>query len=163
MNTDQVTILEADLSRPDHGAVIVELLNSYAMDPMGDGKPLSETTRRTLIPALREHPTTLIFLAYRGAEPIGLAVCFRGFSTFAARPLLNIHDFYVIPSCRGTGVSRHLLTAVEKRAREMDCCKLTLEVLENNHRALGVYSAAGFKQATYQPEAGGSLFFTKPL
>ena len=33
----------------------------------------------------------------------------------------------------------------------------------HNRRALGVYHAAGFKQATYQPEAGGSLFFTKPL
>jgi GNAT superfamily N-acetyltransferase len=116
-----------------------------------------------LIPALREHPTTMIFLAYRGAEAIGLAICFRGFSTFAARPLLNIHDFYVASAGRGTGIGRFLLLAIEKRAREIGCCKLTLEVLENNHRAMGVYQAAGFKQATYQPEAGGSLFFAKPL
>lgn len=163
MNENQITILEADLAREEHGATIVELLNGYSMDPMGDGAPLSENTRRTLISGLREHPTTMIFLAFRGSEPIGLAICFRGFSTFAARPLLNIHDFYVASSGRGTGIGRQLLAAVEKRAREIGCCKLTLEVLENNRRALGVYHAAGFKQATYQPEAGGSLFFTKPL
>ncbi|EDY19241.1 GCN5-related N-acetyltransferase [Chthoniobacter flavus Ellin428] len=163
MSSDAITILEADLSREDHGATILQLLDAYSRDPMGDGAPLSENTRRTLIPGLRAHPTTMIFLAYRGSEPIGLAICFRGFSTFAARPLLNIHDFYVAAAGRGTGIGRQLLAAVEKRAREIGCCKLTLEVLENNRRALTVYHAAGFKQATYQPEAGGSLFFTKPL
>jgi len=164
MNADAIiTILEADLAREDHSATVLELLDGYSRDPMGDGAPLSENTRRTLIPALRAHPTTLIFLAYRGSEPIGLAICFRGFSTFAARPLLNIHDFYVAQAGRGTGIGRQLLDAVARRARDIGCCKLTLEVLENNRRALNVYQAAGFRQATYQPEAGGSLFFTKPL
>ena len=133
------------------------------MDPLGDGKPLAETTRRDLIPALRQHPTTMILLAYRGTEPVGLAICFRGFSTFAARPLMNIHDYYVAPNCRGTGVGRLLLAAVEQRAREIGCCKLTLEVQENNHRARGVYAAAGFTRSTYVAEAGGALFLSKPL
>ncbi len=163
MSENQITILEADLSRKDHADTVIELLNGYSMDPMGDGAPLSENTRRTLIPALREHPTTMIFLAWRGSEPIGLAICFRGFSTFAARPLLNIHDFYVATAGRGAGIGRQLMATVEKRAREIGCCKLTLEVLENNRRARTVYHAAGFKQAAYQPEAGGSLFYAKPL
>ena len=163
MRDDPITILEADLSRKDHADTIVELLNGYSNDPMGDGAPLSENTRRTLIPALREHPTTMIFLAWRRGEPIGLAICFRGFSTFAARPLLNIHDFYVAAAGRGTGIGRQLMAFVEKRAREIGCCKLTLEVLENNRRARAVYHAAGFAQATYQPEAGGSLFYSKAL
>ena len=41
--------------------------------------------------------------------------------------------------------------------------KLTLEVQENNHRARGIYTAAGFARMAYVPDAGGSLFFTKPL
>ena len=45
----------------------------------------------------------------------------------------------------------------------MGCCKVTLEVLENNHRALKVYAAAGFARATYTEEAGGALFFAKQL
>ena len=163
MSTEPINIIEADLSRSDHGDATLQLLDAYAMDPMGDGKPLSAATRRDLIPALRQHPTTMVFLAYRGVEPVGLAICFRGFSTFAARPLLNIHDYYVAPVCRGTGVGRLLLAAVEKRAREIGCCKLTLEVQENNHRARGIYTAAGFARVVYVPEAGGSLFFNKPL
>jgi GNAT superfamily N-acetyltransferase len=133
------------------------------MDPMGDGKPLSEPARRNVISGLREHPTTLVFLAYRGSEPVGLATCFRGFSTFAARPLVNISDYFVFPQRRGLGIGRRLLAAIEQRARELGCCRLTLEVQENNHHARRVYAAAGFAQAVYVPEAGGSLHLSKPL
>ena len=128
---------------------------------MGDGQPLAESVREELIPALQRHPTTHVFLAYQGLEAIGLAVCFRGFSTFAARPLLNIHDYFVLPSHRGTGVGRLLLQTVEERARAMGCCKLTLEVQENNHRAQGVYAAAGFCPMVYVPAAGRSLNLSK--
>ena len=163
MNDSTVSIVEADLVRPDHQEATVDLLNAYAMDPMGDGRPLSDSVRRELISGLREHPTTLVFLAYRGSDPVGLAVCFRGFSTFAARPLVNIHDFFVFPKHRGAGIGRLLLGAIEQRAREIGCCKLTLEVQENNQHARRIYAAAGFTQAIYVPEAGGSLNFSKPL
>lgn len=156
-------IIEADLARADHQDWTIQLLKAYAMDAMGDGKPLSEATCRDLIPGLRQHPTTIIFLAFHGGVPAGLAICFRGFSTFAARPLINIHDYYVIPSHRGMGVGRCLMQEIERRARKMGCCKLTLEVQENNRRAQSVYHAAGFSQAVYVPEAGGSLFLSKPL
>jgi len=79
MSINQITVVEADLSRIDHGHATVQLLNAYAMDPMGDGKPLSAKARRALIPALRRHPTTLVFLAYRETEPVGLAICFGAF------------------------------------------------------------------------------------
>ena len=156
-------IVEADLNRVEHQRAVVELIDAYARDPMGDGKPLSAEVRRALIPGLRQHPTTLIFLAYRGGEPVGVAMCFRGFSTFAARPLINIHDFAVLPAHRGQGIGRRLLEAVERKAREMGCCRLTLEVQENNHGARRVYAAAGFAQAVYQEAAGGALFLSKPL
>ena len=156
-------IVEADLNRVEHQRAVVELIDAYARDPMGAGKPLSADVRRALIPGLQQHSTTLIFLAYRGGEPVGVAMCFRGFSTFAARPLINIHDFAVLPAHRGQGIGRRLLDAVERKAREMGCCRLTLEVQENNHGARRVYAAAGFAQAVYQQAAGGALFLSKPL
>jgi len=163
MNENEITVIEADLTNDAHGEAILRLLDGYSRDPMGDGKPLAEKTRRDLIPGLRKHPTTHVFLAFRDAEAVGVAICFLGFSTFAARPLLNIHDYFVAPACRGMGVGRQLLGGVERRARELGCCKLTLETQENNHRARGVYAAAGFAQGMYVPEAGGSLFLTKAL
>ena len=140
MNETLLSIVRADLSRPAHQTAVLGLLDAYSADPMGDGKPLSTTARRDLIPGLRRHPTTLVFLACYGGEPVGLAICFRGFSTFAARPLLNIHDFFVAPAHRGAGIGRRLMAAIERHARELGCCKLTLEVLENNHRARKLYA-----------------------
>lgn len=163
MNVQPITVIEADLSHPDHQAATLNLLNAYAMDPMGDGQPLSETARREVIPGLRQHPTTLVFLAYRDAEPVGLAICFRGFSTFAARPLVNISDYFVVPAHRGAGIGRLLLEAIEQCARDLGCCRLTLEVQENNHHAQHVYAAAGFARAVHVPEAGGALYLSKPL
>lgn len=158
-----VEIVEADLDRADHQRTVVELIDAYSRDPMGDGKPLADGVRQALIPGLRNHPTTLIFLAYADEQAVGIAVCFLGFSTFAAKPLINIHDLAVLPGLRGQGIGRQLLDEVERKARALGCCKLTLEVLEYNHRARRTYEAAGFAQATYQEEAGGALFLSKPF
>ncbi|MEY3775141.1 MAG: hypothetical protein RLZZ129_1921 [Verrucomicrobiota bacterium] len=155
--------LQADLDRPDHQAAVLAMVDAYSRDPMGDGAPLSAEARERLIPGLRAHPTTLVFLAYDGETPVGVAVCFLGFSTFAARPLVNLHDVCVVPTHRNRGVGRGLLAAVEARARELGCCKLTLEVLDQNHRALKTYLAAGFQRYTLQPGAGEAIFLTKKL
>jgi ribosomal protein S18 acetylase RimI-like enzyme len=56
-----------------------------------------------------------------------------------------------------------ILAAVEKKAREIGCCKITLEVQENNRRAQGIYQAAGFSQAVHVEAAGGALFLSKSL
>jgi len=160
---ESVKIVEADLNRPEHQEAIVELINAYAADPMGNGAPLPDDVRRALIPGLQQHSTTLVFLAWQAGRAIGIAVCFRGFSTFQAKPLINIHDLAVSPECRGQGVGRQLLEAVECKARALGCCKLTLETQEKNRRAQRVYAAAGFAQAVYEEAAGGSLFFAKPL
>lgn len=157
------SVIEADLGDFAHQQAILHLLNAYSLDPMGDGKPLAAEVRERLIPGLRAHPTTLVFLAYEENAAVGIAVCFRGFSTFAAKPLINIHDLAVLPEHRGRGIGRQLLAAVERKARELGCCKLTLETQENNHRARQTYAKFGFAQATYQAAAGGSLFFSKLL
>lgn len=160
---ESIGIVEAQLNRKDHQEAVVDLIDAYAMDPMGNGGPLTSDVKNALIPGLRQHPTTLIFLAFLNGQAIGVAVCFVGFSTFAARPLINIHDLAVLPTYRGNGVGKLLLAGVERKARSMGCCKVTLEVLENNHRAMKVYTAAGFARATYTAEAGGALFFAKKL
>lgn len=159
----ELTIRRADLATDADAAAVVAMLDAYARDPMGDGRPLADDVRQRLVPALREHPTTLLWLAFLGSDPVGILTAFVGFSTFKARPLINLHDVAVLPASRGHGVGRGLLAAVEAHARETGCCKLTLEVLENNPRAKGLYEAVGFVQATYAEGAGAALFYAKPL
>jgi ribosomal protein S18 acetylase RimI-like enzyme len=158
-----IRIVEADLSLAEHQEAVLAMVDAYSSDAMGNGKPLDQDVRTRLIPGLRRHPTTLIFLAFDGVQPIGAAVCFIGFSSFAAKPIINIHDFVVLPASRGKGIGRRLLEAVEAKARELGCCKLTLEVMDKNHQAIRMYQAAGFERYSLQEEAGVSIFMSKPL
>lgn len=158
-----VRIVEADLSLAEHQEAVLAMVDAYSRDAMGNGKPLDQDVRTRLIPGLRRHPTTLIFLAFDGVQPIGAAVCFIGFSSFAAKPIINIHDFVVLPASRGKGIGRRLLEAVEAKARELGCCKLTLEVMDKNHQAIRMYQAAGFERYSLQEEAGAAIFMSKPL
>jgi len=156
-----IEIVEADLTLAEHQRAVVEMEAAYALDEFGNGRPLEDEVRERLVPALREHPTTVILLAYDGSRPVGIATCFRGFSTFTARPLLNLHDLAVIPAYRGRGVGRLLLSAVETKARALGCVKVTLEVLEGNAAARRLYEAMGFASPDYENGAGQSLFLAK--
>ncbi len=157
-----VAIVEADLSAPSHQDAILLLLNAYASDLMGHGKPLPDAVQRDLIGGLRAHPTTLVLLAFDGDQPAGIAVCFRGFSTFAARPLLNIHDLAVVPESRGRGIGRKLLEETHRRATELGCCKVTLEVRDDNHRAQRLYRSLGYGKHNGDDEAR-MLFWEKSV
>ncbi len=156
-------IVEANLDDAAHARDVVAMTAAYACDVMGNGAPLAADALERLVPALRAHPATLIFLAYVGDEAVGIATCFLGLSTFSARPLVNVHDLAVVPEHRGRGVGRALLAAVEAGARARGCVKVTLEVGEQNARARQVYEAAGFAQALAGVEAGAALFFAKTL
>jgi ribosomal protein S18 acetylase RimI-like enzyme len=158
-----VVVVEADLANPQHQEAILTLLGAYACDPMGGGRALPEEVRAALLPGLRQHPTTLVFLACCDAQPAGIAVCFVGFSTFAARPLLNIHDLAVLPAYRRQGVGQLLLEHVAAKARLLGGCKLTLEVREDNATARRLYERGGFGHMAYAGGATRVLFLEKLL
>lgn len=155
-------IVDADFETAAHRAGILDVLNSYADDSVGGGEPLSSDVRDRLVPGLRDHPTTWVLLAVSEGRPVGVAVCFLGFSTFQARPLLNIHDLAVLPEWRGKGIGRALLANAEDRARRRGCCKLTLEVQDDNAGALGLYESFGFSDFVVGDSAP-TRFLTKAL
>jgi ribosomal protein S18 acetylase RimI-like enzyme len=155
-------IRKADLADSRDAAATVAVVDSYAVDPVGGGQALPPDVRERLIPALRSHPTTLVLLAFADEEPAGVAVCFFGLSTFKARPLLNIHDLAVVPKYRGMGVGRALLQAAEEHARRAGCCKMTLEVQDDNTRARALYRRCGFEDFVIGNSAP-TRFLAKPL
>lgn len=151
------------LEDPADAADFIALLDHYAHDPMGGGSGLSSHARTHLVERLQRVPHFVAFLAFAGERAVGLVNCFMGFSTFAAKPLLNVHDIVVHADFRGQGVGQALLGAVEAHAREAGCCKLTLEVLSNNQRALAAYERFGFHPYVLDPAAGQALFLEKKL
>lgn len=148
----------ADLADAGDAAAIEEILDSYAAGPIGQGKPLSDDVRRTVVAGLRAHPTAFVLLACAPYRPVGLAVCIEGFSTFAAKPLINIHDLAVLPEFQSQGLGRQLLESVADVARERGCCKVTLEVRDGNESAKRLYERCGFG-----PWDNVTLFVTKSL
>ena len=158
-----IKIIDADLANVEHQRAVIAMLAAYMRDPMGGNIPMPEATKRDLIPGLRAHPACHVFLAYRDETPVGLSICFLGFSTFNARPLINIHDIFVDSSVRGKGIGRRLLEKIETKARDLGCCRLTLEVREDNKVAQTLYRKAGFDRVVVGPKNIPMEFWRKPL
>ena len=157
-----MNVRRADLSDPADAAAIVRLIDAYARDPRGGGEPLPQPVLERMGPGLAAHPTACAWLAFDDDEPVGVCVGFTGYSTFRALPLLNIHDLAVLPTHRGRGIGRALLTAAEDMARSKGYARLTLEVQEDNLPARGLYERFGFVDVRYG-DSGPTRFMGKPL
>lgn len=160
MDIQTITI---DYHNARHAQALIQLLDIYARDPMGGAHPLSEKVKAGLVPALARHPGAFGVLAFDGDTPVGLANCFEGFSTFACKPLANIHDFVVAPGYRGRQIGMRMLEHIERIAAERGYCKLTLEVLGNNHAAQRLYRKFGFADYRLADDAGNAQFWQKRL
>ncbi|BEV09762.1 GNAT family N-acetyltransferase [Asticcacaulis sp. DW145] len=156
-------IIRADYLNPVHAKAIVALMQTYARDIMGGGDALPLEVTSVLIERLAATPGAVSILAFANGQPAGLLNAFAGFSTFAARPLLNIHDVVVAPAFRGQGLARALMAEAETVARERGCAKLTLEVLEGNATAQRLYRSLGYGDYVLDPEMGRALFWQKRL
>ena len=158
-----INIQIADFSNPAHASAVVYLLNEYAKDPMGGGEELSDFAKTNLINEMAKRSGVYAILAFVNGNPAGLANCIEGFSTFACKPLLNIHDMVVLAEYRGRGISSQLLKKAEVLATSLGCCKLTLEVLEGNKTAQAAYVANGFVGYQLVSEMGQAMFWQKKI
>lgn len=159
----QTELIIADYHNPVHGQQILRLLDAYARDPMGGGRPLQPQVKLQLLDALGKVPGAFSLICYRDDEAVGLMNCFESFSTFLCAPIINIHDVYVQDRVRGTGLCQLMLDEVETIARQRGCCKITLEVLEGNSAARRAYRKHGFSDYQLDPQAGKALFWQKLL
>lgn len=125
---------------------IVRLLDEYAADPMGRGRPLDVAVKEHLIDDLANHPSAVVYLAELHCKSVGLAVCFLQYSTFGGYSLLNIHDFFVSAAARRRGIGRSLLQAIFRDARAKGIQKVTLEVRADNVVAQSLYRAEAFRE-----------------
>jgi GNAT superfamily N-acetyltransferase len=142
---------------------VVDLLDAYARDPMGGGNALSAYARENLPSAMAKTPGAFSVIGRHEGKPVALANCFTTLSTFACRPLVNIHDLVVMPDARGLGVGQRLLAFIEQEATRLGCCKITLEVLTGNKRARRSYEQFGFSAYTLDDKTGHAIFLQKSL
>jgi ribosomal protein S18 acetylase RimI-like enzyme len=163
MQAATVTTRRVNYQDPTDRTALCAMLDSYAQDPMGGGTPLAAGPLARLCDDLAARPFAFSFLAWNGAQAVGLVNCFEGYSTFKAQPLINIHDLAVHPSARSQGVGQALMQAVENEAKARGACKITLEVLSGNLVALKSYERFGFAAYQLDPKAGQAVFLQKWL
>lgn len=158
-----ITIKEADFSVNAQCDDVVYLLNEYAKDPMGGAEPLADAVKKSLTQEMAKLDYVFSILCYVDNKPAGLVNCIQGFSTFACKPVINIHDVIVLEAYRGRGLTADMFSFVEQIAEQRGACKLTLEVLEGNEVAQRAYIKAGFKGYELDPKMGKALFWEKKL
>lgn len=122
----------------------MNLMNEYITDKMGGGEPYTDEQKLKLVEGLKEHPSKLVLFAVAGDRFVGLLNGFINFATFSVKPFINIHDVIVTHKWRNSGVGRRLIEDVFRRASEMGCSKITLEVRADNHNAKYLYNNLGF-------------------
>jgi len=159
----EIAVIEADYLSNTHKKHIEVLLNAYASDPMGGGTPIEEEVRKNVVKELSKLPHAFSVIAYSDSAPVGLANCFETFSTYACKPIVNIHDLVVSKEFRGNSISQNLLAKVEEIARAKNCCKITLEVLSGNEVAKSSYKKFGFSGYELDPKLGTALFWQKKI
>lgn len=90
-----------------------------------------------------DHPRFEVLLAFERDTPVGFALYFYQFSTFAAKPTLFLEDLFVYPQHRGTGYGKALLVALAKEAAAQDCGRMDWMVLDWNQPAIDFYKRLG--------------------
>ena len=160
MSKEKVTCIQVDYTNSTQMEHLLFMLNAYSMDPMANEKPLPDDVLTGLKRDLPHVNGAISFLAYLNddqSNPVGLINSFPGYSTFKARPLLNIHDVVVLPEHRGKNIGGTLIETVATKAKELGFCKLALEVRTDNP-AERLYRRLGFNDGNHP-----MLFLTRDL
>jgi ribosomal protein S18 acetylase RimI-like enzyme len=136
----------------------LSLLDHYSRDPFGGGAPLPKEIRDVLVDRWRNHAGAFSLIAWRDSTPVGMANCLTSFSTFRARPRINIHDLVVHADYRGHGLGRKLIEAVCEQSRARGACQVTLEVRADNEHARRLYQRCGFQNIDNPPQPQTHFF-----
>ena len=154
-----ISVHRVDYQDDLHRENFIRLMDEYVRFELGEDRP----DVRSIPDQLHEFATAFSVLAFTESEPhraVGLVNCLFGFSTFMQKQLVNIHDVIVTESHRGCGVVAEMLSEVEAIAKEADCCRLTLEVYEDNQPARRAYAKYGFTGDPTHPDVN-TLFLRK--
>ncbi|HEY6904926.1 MAG TPA: GNAT family N-acetyltransferase [Candidatus Acidoferrales bacterium] len=89
----------------------------------------------------RRYCDTLI--CTQAGRPIGFALYYFTYSTFACRPILFVEDLFVLPDERGQGAGKLLMSALARVAIRQGCSQMAWNVLHWNTSAIKFYRRLG--------------------
>jgi GNAT superfamily N-acetyltransferase len=87
-----------------------------------------------------------VLIAWLEEAPVGLAVYYRTFSTFTARPGLFLEDLFVRPRFRHQGIGRALLSEVGRIALRLGAGRFEWTTLKWKENARKLYASIGAQE-----------------
>eukprot|EP01012_Entosiphon_sulcatum_P000467 TRINITY_DN10075_c0_g1_i1.p1 TRINITY_DN10075_c0_g1~~TRINITY_DN10075_c0_g1_i1.p1 ORF type:complete len:174 (+),score=23.66 TRINITY_DN10075_c0_g1_i1:24-524(+) len=144
---------------PAEIAAVAELFRIYAASLGVDLGYQSFEDEVANLPGKYARPSGALLLA-RGAcgSPVG-CVALRALPIEATRPC-EMKRLYVAPNYRGAGLGRALVDAAIAHARKVGYDEVRLDTLPFMHRAMALYTSAGFLPipAYYSTPVEGTVF-----
>jgi ribosomal protein S18 acetylase RimI-like enzyme len=157
----------SEIKLSEHGSAekLVQLLDAYYRTPNGGsgGVALAEEIKDRLFSELPRYRNAIAFVAQQQQDITGLVFGSYSLYIFAAKPCANIQLLFVRPEFQHRGFGRKLMLAFEEKARELDCCKVTLEVRETNEPAKALYRGLEYSRGSIGPQSELVQFLEKNL
>ena len=127
---------------PDDLPLIAELIRALAdYEKLAHEVRFDEATLGEKLFGPRPYAEVLI--GEIDGAPMGFALFFHNFSTFAGRPGFYLEDLFVRPGARGLGLGKALLAELARIAVERGCARLEWWVLDWNAPSIGFYRSLG--------------------
>lgn len=129
-------------ARPGEGPLILSLIRELA-----EYEKLLHEVQATevMIEAalFGDRPAMFCNIAEWHGEPVGMAIWYPNFSTFAGKPGIYLEDLFVRPAHRGKGIGKALLRNLAKTCVERDWSVLKWSVLDWNAPSIAFYKSLG--------------------
>lgn len=135
--TDTSRVTAADL--PDLLPLVRAYCDFYAVSPSDEA--LLEVSRALIADPDRDG--VQLIARDGGEEAVGFATVYWSWDTLIAARVGIMHDLFVIPSARGTGIADLLIEACVEECRRHGAAKLGWQTSSDNARAQRVYERVG--------------------
>jgi len=109
---------------------------------------------------LGEEKAAEVIIGYFEGAPVSMALFYKSFSTFLAKPGIYLEDLFVIEEMRGRGFGKVMLSFLAKLTEKRNYGRLEWSVLDWNKPAVEFYRSIGAEPLdgwTVQRLAGNAL------
>lgn len=135
-------IIKAALKELDTAA---ELFNLYRIFQ----KQTSDVEgARTFLKDRLERKESVVFLAYDGESPVGIAQLYPLFSSVSMQRVWLLNDLYIKEGARNKGFGKQLIQEVIQYAKDSGAKGISLETCDDNIGAQRLYESIGFEKET---------------
>lgn len=133
------TLRKATVNDTDTILHLIALLAEYEKEPES-----AIATKEDIIRyGFSENPLFYCILAEKEHDIVGFALYFLTYSTWQGKPGVYLEDLFVKPESRGLGIGKALMKAVANHGVELNCTRMTWQVLDWNTPSIEFYEQCG--------------------